>query len=39
MITQDLTWCKEFKEPQYYYRPIPIGQTVLNPNLVQPFGW
>jgi hypothetical protein len=24
---------------QYYYRPIPIGQIVLNPNLVQPFGW
>jgi hypothetical protein len=39
MITQDLTQGKEFKEPQYYYRPIPIGQTVLNPNLVQPFGW
>jgi hypothetical protein len=39
MITQDVTWGKEFKEPQYYYRPIPIGETVLNPNLTQPFGW
>jgi len=25
--------------PKYYYRPIPIGQTVLNPNLIQPLGW
>jgi hypothetical protein len=39
MMTQDVTWGKEFKEPQYYYRPIPIGETVLNPNLTQPFGW
>jgi hypothetical protein len=39
MMTQDVTWGKEFKEPQYYYRPIPISETVLNPNLTQPFGW
>jgi hypothetical protein len=39
MMTPDITMGKEFKEPQYYYRPIPIGETVLNPNLTQPFGW
>jgi hypothetical protein len=39
MMTQDITWSKGFKEPQYYYRPIPIGETTLNPNLSQPFGW
>jgi hypothetical protein len=39
MMTTDITWGKEFKEPQYYYRPIPVGETVLNPNLTQPFGW
>lgn len=30
---------RQFLEPQYYYRPVPYQQTVLNPNLVQPFGW
>lgn len=30
---------KQFIEPQYYYRPIPKQQTVLNPSLKQPFGW
>lgn len=30
---------KNFIEPKYYYRPIPLQQTVLNPNLKQPFGW
>jgi hypothetical protein len=39
MPTMDNIYGKEFKEPQYYYRPIPIGETVLNPNLKQPFGW
>jgi hypothetical protein len=39
MLTMDNIYGKEFKEPQYYYRPIPIGETVLNPNLKQPFGW
>lgn len=29
----------EFKDPQYYYLPIPQKQTLLNPNLKQPFGW
>jgi hypothetical protein len=39
MMRRDRDERKEFKEPQYYYRPIPIGETVLNPNLTQPFGW
>ena len=30
---------RQFVEPKYYYRPIPKGQIVLNPNLKQPFGW
>jgi starch-binding outer membrane protein, SusD/RagB family len=28
-----------FQEPKFYYRPIPQQQTVLNPKLMQPFGW
>jgi hypothetical protein len=39
MVTADQMLGKEFKEPQYYYRPIPISQIVLNPDLKQPFGW
>jgi hypothetical protein len=39
MMTADRTLGKEFKEPQHYYRPIPISQIVLNPDLKQPFGW
>lgn len=30
---------KTFTEPQYYYRPIPVTQLVLNPALQQPYGW
>jgi hypothetical protein len=30
---------RSFPEPKAYYRPIPIRQTVLNPNLQQPYGW
>jgi hypothetical protein len=30
---------RQFVTPKYYYRPIPIGQVVLNPQLKQPFGW
>jgi hypothetical protein len=30
---------RRFEEPKYYYSPIPIEQTVLNPNLKQPYGW
>lgn len=30
---------RNFIEPKYYYRPIPIQQVTLNPNLEQIFGW
>jgi hypothetical protein len=30
---------KPFVEPKWYYRPIPLYQTQLNPNLKQVFGW
>ena len=30
---------RRFQEPRDYYRPIPRQQTVLNPNLKQPYGW
>ena len=30
---------RHFDAPKDYYRPIPIEQTVLNPNLQQPYGW
>ncbi|KGE12692.1 RagB/SusD family nutrient uptake outer membrane protein [Sphingobacterium deserti] len=40
MFTRDKTQPRLWKDgPQYYYRPIPLQQTVLNPNLRQPFGW
>ena len=28
-----------FIEPKYYYRPIPTSEILLNPELVQLFGW
>lgn len=28
-----------FVSPKYYYRPIPQSDVVINPNLVQIFGW
>jgi hypothetical protein len=30
---------RRFDEPKDYYRPIPVEQTVLNPQLTQPYGW
>lgn len=30
---------RDFKEPMYYYRPVPHIQMILNPNLKQIFGW
>ena len=30
---------RTFKQPQYYYWPIPITQTTLNPNLQQTIFW
>ncbi|WP_448099591.1 RagB/SusD family nutrient uptake outer membrane protein [Polluticoccus soli] len=38
-FTADKTSVRSFVEPQYYYRPIPLSQIVLNPNLQQPYGW
>lgn len=37
MVTE--TKARNFVEPKYYYRPVPMQQMVLNPNLVQVFGW
>ncbi|WP_211301974.1 RagB/SusD family nutrient uptake outer membrane protein [Chitinophaga niastensis] len=39
MFTRDRDSKRVFIEPQYYYRPIPLAQTVLNPQLKQIFGW
>lgn len=30
---------RTFIDPKYYYRPIPASEVILNPNLVQIFGW
>lgn len=30
---------RNFKEPQYYYCPVPYTQVALNPKLTQIFGW
>lgn len=37
MVTE--TGTRTFKDPQYYYRPVPHSQVLLNPNLKQIFGW
>jgi len=37
MVTE--TKARTFESPKYYYRPIPIQQVTLNPNLEQIFGW
>lgn len=37
MVTD--TKARDFEEPKYYYRPVPIQQVTLNPNLKQIFGW
>ncbi|MCE7056449.1 RagB/SusD family nutrient uptake outer membrane protein [Algoriphagus sp. AGSA1] len=37
MVTD--TRARNFEEPKYYYRPVPIQQMTLNPNLQQIFGW
>ena len=39
MFTADRINKLPFVEPKWYYRPIPLSQTVLNPNLQQVFGW
>ena len=30
---------RNFEAPKYYYRPVPLSETVLNPQLEQIFGW
>lgn len=37
MVTE--TGARTFKEPKYYYRPVPQSQVLLNPRLEQIFGW
>ncbi len=39
MFVKDKAQKRQFIDPKYYYQPIPIQQTVLNPNLKQPTGW
>lgn len=38
-FTRDRDQPRTFIEPKYYYRPIPISETVVNPALKQVFGW
>ena len=37
MVTE--TKARNFVEPKYYYRPVPILHVTLNSNLTQIFGW
>ena len=30
---------RKFEEPKFYYRPIPLQQRVLNPNLEETIFW
>ncbi|MBO9620208.1 MAG: RagB/SusD family nutrient uptake outer membrane protein [Niabella sp.] len=39
MFTKDVILPRSFIEPKYYYFPIPLQQTILNPKLTQPAGW
>jgi len=38
-MTGDVNQPKSFEEPKYYYNPIPLHHTIINPNLTQPTGW
>ncbi len=38
-FTKDQSQVRSFTDPKYYYFPIPLQQTVLNPDLKQLFGW
>lgn len=38
-FTRDRDQPRIFIEPKYYYRPIPISEMVVNPQLKQVFGW
>ena len=35
----DVDQPKSFIEPKYYYSPIPLSHTIINPALTQPPGW
>lgn len=39
MFTGDRDMKREFKEPQYYYLPVPQSQRILNPNLDETIFW
>jgi hypothetical protein len=39
MFVKDKEQPRNFIEPKYYYRPIPLQQTLLNTHLTQPEGW
>ena len=39
MSTNDRDMNREFKEPQYYYYPVPQSQRILNPNLDETNFW
>ena len=39
LFQKDVTQPRSFIEPKYYYFPIPLQQTILNPKLTQPPGW
>lgn len=38
-FTKDQNQVRSFVDPKYYYFPLPLQQTVLNPQLKQLFGW
>ncbi|WP_222538994.1 RagB/SusD family nutrient uptake outer membrane protein [Pedobacter polysacchareus] len=38
-FTRDRDQPRNFISPKYYYRPIPVGEVVANPQLKQVFGW
>jgi hypothetical protein len=39
MFGKDQSQPRSFIEPKYYYFPVPLQQTVLNPDLKQEYGW
>lgn len=38
-FTRDRDQPRTFISPKYYYRPIPMSEAVVNPQLKQVFGW
>jgi hypothetical protein len=39
MFATDRDLLRRWENPKFYYRPIPISQQVMNPQLKQVFGW